>query len=321
MPSQPSSRPAPDGPFCLCYRWCRVLAWQGHRRCIAERIARGPRPQGGDAQARPLHQRRSGHHEPLSARRGVRHRRRRRDGPRSGPLRALHPGAHEPAQQFHHGPRLPKRDLQGAPRRIPRCHRAGHPPYHRGDQAPRARGGGRCGHRHGGDRRHGRRHRVAALHGGDPPDGGRTRARQRHVHPPDAGALHRQFGGGEDQADPALGQGTALDRHPARCAVVPRRRGVARGRAAQDRALHERARTRRGVGDRRRSDLSHPRHLPAPRARRHHARALRDARCTAAAGPVGVGSGVGWSGPSRTGRHHRHDWQVHRSSRFLQVAQ
>jgi hypothetical protein len=50
---------------------------------------RSPWPQGHDDEARPLHQRRSGHHEPVPARRGVRHRRRRRDRPRPRPLRAL----------------------------------------------------------------------------------------------------------------------------------------------------------------------------------------------------------------------------------------
>ena len=42
------------------------------------------------------------------------------------------------------------------------------------------------------DRRHGRRHRVAAVPRGDPPDGHRARPRQRLLHPPDAGAVHRR---------------------------------------------------------------------------------------------------------------------------------
>ena len=41
-------------------------------------------------QARSVHQRGSGHDEPVPARRGLRHRRRRRDRPRPRPLRALH---------------------------------------------------------------------------------------------------------------------------------------------------------------------------------------------------------------------------------------
>ena len=50
----------------------------------------------------PVHQRGRGDHEPLPARRGLRHRRRRRDRPRPRPLRALHLGADDPRQQHHH---------------------------------------------------------------------------------------------------------------------------------------------------------------------------------------------------------------------------
>ena len=45
---------------------------------------------GRPGQVRPVHQRRPGHDVPLPARRGLRHRRRRRDGPGPRPLRALH---------------------------------------------------------------------------------------------------------------------------------------------------------------------------------------------------------------------------------------
>jgi CTP synthase len=38
------------------------------------------------------------------------------------------------AQQLHHRPDLRERDPQGAPRRLPRRHRAGHPAHHRRDQ-------------------------------------------------------------------------------------------------------------------------------------------------------------------------------------------
>ena len=48
------------------------------------------RAQGRGAEARPLHQRRSRHDEPLSARRGLCHRGRRGDRPRPRPLRTLH---------------------------------------------------------------------------------------------------------------------------------------------------------------------------------------------------------------------------------------
>ena len=52
------------------------------------------------------------------------------------------------------------------------------------------RGAGDADVAHGRDRRHRRRHRVAAVPRGDPPDGHRARPRQRLLHPPDAGAVH-----------------------------------------------------------------------------------------------------------------------------------
>ena len=69
---------------------CRLLARQGHRGVLARPPARRPRPERGAAEVRPLHQRRPGHDVALPARRGVRHRGRRRDRPRPRPLRALH---------------------------------------------------------------------------------------------------------------------------------------------------------------------------------------------------------------------------------------
>ena len=53
------------------------LARQGAGGGLDRRAARGPRLQGHAAEVRPLHQRRSGHDEPVPARRGLRHRRRR----------------------------------------------------------------------------------------------------------------------------------------------------------------------------------------------------------------------------------------------------
>ncbi len=103
------------------------------------------------------------------------------------------------------------------------AHGPGHPPHHRRDQGqhpPRCRG---LRHRHGGDRRHRGRHRVPALPGGDPPDAGGGGARERALHAPDPGALHPHRGRDQDQAHPALGQGAALHRHPARRPAVPRR--------------------------------------------------------------------------------------------------
>ena len=59
----------------------------------------------------------------------------------------------------------------------------------------------------------------------------------------------------QDQADPALGQGAALDRHPARHPAVPLRPADPEGRAAQARAVLQCARKRRDRGARRRQHL------------------------------------------------------------------
>ncbi len=59
----------------------------------------------------------------------------------------------------------------------------------------------------------------------------------------------------EDQADPALGQGAALDRHPARHPAVPLRPADPEGGAAQARPVLQRARKRGDRGARRRQHL------------------------------------------------------------------
>ena len=95
------------------------------------------------------------------------------------------------------------------------------------------------------DRRHGGRHRVAAVPGGDPPVPGRRRPAPLHVHPPHAGAVHRPRRRAEDQADPALGQRAAPHRHPAGHGRVPLRgRPVAR-HPQEDRAVRVPAGRRR----------------------------------------------------------------------------
>ena len=63
---------------------------------------------------------------------------------------------------------------------------------------------------------------------------------------PDAGALHRRRRRAEDQAHPALGEGAARDRHPARHPAVPQRPGDLARDEGQDRALLQR-RPVRGV--------------------------------------------------------------------------
>jgi CTP synthase len=97
--------------------------------------------------------------------------------------------------------------------------------------------------------------------------------RGQHLHPPDAAALHSDGGRTEDQADPALGQGTALDRHPARHPAVPcRSRPADPGeRAPQDRAVLQRpSEERRHPGARRQSIYEVP--------LAYHAKGL-DAKC------------------------------------------
>ena len=127
-----------------------------------------------------------------------------------------------PGEQHHDRPHLPVRHHQGTPRRVPRLDGAGHPAHHRRDQGrhPPARPGPR--RRHHRDRRHRRRHRVAAVPRGDPPVPAGARARQRPVHPPHARAVHRRHRRAQDQADAALGPRADGDRHPA---GHPRSRG------------------------------------------------------------------------------------------------
>ena len=120
----------------LRHRRRRLLARQGPDGLQPRQPAEGARSARHDAEARPLSQRRPGHDEPVPARRGLRHRRRRRDRPRHRPLRALPRHRPRPDRQRHDRPGLLERDRQGAPRRLPRRHRAGHPAHHQRDQGP-----------------------------------------------------------------------------------------------------------------------------------------------------------------------------------------
>ena len=71
--------------------------------------------------------------------------------------------------------------------------------------------------------------------------GQRSAAPPRGLHPPDAAAVHPDRRRIEDQADAALGQGTALDRHPARHPALPHRPSDPGRRTAQARAVLQRA--------------------------------------------------------------------------------
>ena len=59
------------------------------------------------------------------------------------------------------------------------------------------------------------------LPGGDPPDADRGGGAQLAVHPPHLDSLHSVGGRDQDETDPALGEGAAFHRHPARRAALP----------------------------------------------------------------------------------------------------
>ena len=183
-------------------------------------VARTRRPA---AEVRSVHQCRPGNDVAVPARRGVRDRGRRGDRPRSRPLRALHRRQHQPRLERHRRRDLQHGDPPRASRRLPRRDRAGRPAHHRRDQAADPPDGRlqRRRLRDHRDRRHRRRHRVAAVPRGDPSVPGRRRAAAVHVHPPDAGALHRPRRRAQDQADAALGQRAAAHRYRARHGRVP----------------------------------------------------------------------------------------------------
>ena len=216
-------REAPDADEArVRHRRRRLLARQGAHRLQPRPAAALARAGGHHAEARPLPQRRPRDDEPVPARRGLRDQRRRRDRPRHRPLRAVPRHRPGPDRQRHHRSGLLQRDRQGAARRLPRRHRPGHPAHHQRDQGahprdgelgPRGRAHRRGDHR---DRRHRRRHRVAAVPRGRAPGAPRHRPRQLLLPPRLAGALHRPVRRAEDQADPALGRRAAPGRHPAR---------------------------------------------------------------------------------------------------------
>ena len=245
--------------------------------------------QGPPAQARPLSQRRSGHDEPVSARRGLRHRRRRRDRSRPRPLRALHRPAGDEDGQRHHRPHLPGDHRQGTARRLSRRHRAGDPARHRRHQVvhPGRQRGRRF--RAVRDRRHGRRHRGPAVLRGDPPARQRPAAQPCGLHPPDADALYRDGRRAEDQADPALGLGAPPDRHPAAYPAGARRPADPQGRAAQAVAVLQCARDGGDPGARPAAHLRRAGGLSRRASRRRGAGGLRP---RGAAGPQSRAAGT-----------------------------
>ena len=90
--------------------------------------------QGAGPEVRPVHQRRSGDDEPVPARRGVRHRGRRRDRSRHRPLRAVRRREPLPEREPHLGLDLVRRHPQGTQGRVPGLDRPGDPAHHERDQ-------------------------------------------------------------------------------------------------------------------------------------------------------------------------------------------
>ena len=93
-----------------------LLSREGIGLGLHRRAPGKPGPAGVAAEARSLHQRGPRDDEPLSTRRGVRHRRRGRDRPRPRALRAVHDRRHGQAQQLHDRQDLLLGHQQGAAR-------------------------------------------------------------------------------------------------------------------------------------------------------------------------------------------------------------
>ena len=241
-----------------------------------------PRLPGPAPEVRSIHQRRSGDDEPVPARRGLRHRGRRRDRSRPRPLRALHRHEQLAGVERHRRRRLQLRHPPRAPRRLPRRHRPGYSAHHRRDQAAdpdRRRVAGRR-LRHHRDRRHRRRHRVAAVPRGHPPALRRARPQALHVPAPDAGPVDRPRRRAEDEADAAFGQRVAPHRDPAARSPVPLRAGPRPRDPQEDRALRQRPGRGGDLRSRRRQRLQgavgvsrRGRRRPASRPLQHRGRA------------------------------------------------
>ena len=99
--------------------------------------------------------------------------------------------------------------------------------------------------RHLRDRRHGRRHRVAAVPRGDPPVPARGRARERRLPPRHARPVHRRGRRAEDEADAALGERAPPHRYPSRRRRLPLDRAALGRHPREDRALRRRRPARR----------------------------------------------------------------------------
>ena len=156
------------------------------------------------------------------------------------------------------------------------------------DRIRRAGEASRLRRRHLRDRRHRRRHRVAAVPRGDPADPPRGRAGERALPPRHARALRRLRRRAEDEADAALGQRAAPDRYPSGHRRLPLARSALDRYPRQDRALRRRRRAGRDLERGRRRRLPRARgargagarrpRLPQARPRRRRSRPRRVAR-------------------------------------------
>ncbi len=200
-----------------------LLARQGHHRRLARHAAQGTRPQGRRAEARSVHERRSGNDVAVPARRGLRDRGRRRDRPRPRPLRALHRREHLACLELDGRQRLQHGHPPRAQRRVPRLDGPGDPAHHRRDQEPHPARlvVERRRHRPRRDRRHGGRHREPAVPRGHPPAAHAARPRQRALPARHARADDRGRRRAQDQAHAALRERAAPHRYLSR-----RRRGA-----------------------------------------------------------------------------------------------
>ena len=213
---------------------------------------------------------------PHAARRGLRHRRRRRDRSRPRPLRALHLAADDAAEQLHHRPDLPDGHPEGAARRVPGRHRAGHSARHRRDQGahPRLRRrattcsssrsaapsatSSRC--------RSSRRIRQLRIEVGAAERDLACTSRWCRTSPPRASSRPSRRSTRSE---------AARDRHPARHPALPLRAPARAGAQEEDRAVLQRRRRRGLLGRGRRLHLRGA--APLPRAR---ASTTRSASCS-----------------------------------------
>ena len=118
------------------------------------------------------------------------------------------------------------------------------------------------------DRRHRRRHRVAAVPRGGAPDEPEDGPGQLRLPAPHAGAVDPRRRRAEDQADAAQRPEAARDRHHAGRPALPRRPADPRRGARQDLAVRQRARVRRDLGVGRRHDLQGAAHAARAGPRR-----------------------------------------------------